>query len=554
MADQAQAQAPTQVVDSNGYIQVGDGPLWGRMVSLNPKYPSIELRQNTVIFGRTPALCQVTYNLPTVSGRHCKVFRDPTAKQNIVFLEDTSTNGTFYNNELLGKNSKILINNGCEVGIIPKRAEERIAFIYQDCGEEAGEIEQGGPQEAYDMRDVLGTGNFATVRLAVNRQTGERYAIKVIDKKKMSMTSKRKDALMDEVNILSKVANENIVGIKEVFETRKYLYLVLELITGGELFDKIVAETNFPEDVCRYIMRQICSAVKYLHQKGIAHRDLKPENILLAKPDSFHVKISDFGLSRALDQGSFMQTMCGTPQYVAPEVLTKGEKEGYRKTVDLWSIGVIAYIILCGFPPFGNPSDKDFFDRVKKGGFSFPSPYWDNISLEAKDLIMKLIVVDADKRLTIEQTLDHPWFTNHVDDLDKINNTKDTSSEQVDDDSTTTTTSSTSTAAVAVAIAATPAKPDNDNDISMEKETDSKPEDDLAQAQVPQTHAQQVPSGDAPAPAAAAPSVAVSQKNTKAKRALSEGNDRDDDGNLYQAFKKERRDDVAEDEDEEESD
>ncbi|EFA83771.1 protein kinase 1 [Heterostelium album PN500] len=382
----------TTVNDTPDVLQIGDGATWGRLVSLNPIYPSIELRQNVVIFGRTPALCQVTFNTPTVSGKHAKIHRDPTAKQNIVFLEDTSTNGTFINKELIGKGSKILVSNGCEISIIPKQGPERISYIYQDCSEEKAEIDQGGPQPYYDLREVLGTGNFATVRLAVHKETGQKYALKVIDKKKMSMTSKRKDALMDEVNVLTKVKNENIISIKEVFETNKNLYLVLEL--------------------------------------GIAHRDLKPENILLARPDSFVIKISDFGLSRALDEGSYMKTMCGTPQYVAPEILTKGEREGYGKSVDLWSIGVIMYILLCGFPPFGDPSDAHFFDKVKRGGFSFPSPYWDGISDEAKELIKSLILVDVEKRLTIDQALAHSWFANHVDDLDKINVKKEQSSQQ----------------------------------------------------------------------------------------------------------------------------
>ncbi|EGG15187.1 protein kinase 1 [Cavenderia fasciculata] len=407
-------------------LSIGDDTTWGRLVSLNPAYPSIELKQNTVVFGRTASACQVVYQSQTISGRHCKIYRDASvAKQNIVFLEDTSTNGTYVNNELIGKGSKILINNGCEIAIIPKRGPERISYIYNDCNEEQKEIEQGGPQLNYHMKEVLGSGNFATVRLAVHKETGNKYALKVIDKKKMSMTSKRKEALMDEVNVLTKVSHENIISINEVFETNKNLYLVLELVTGGELFDRIITEKKFTEDVGRYIMRQICLAVQYLHSRGIAHRDLKPENILCHSPETYVIKISDFGLSRALDEGSFMKTMCGTPQYVAPEILTKGEREGYGKSVDLWSIGVILYILLCGFPPFGDPSDVNFFDRVKRGGFSFPSPYWDEISEDAKDLIKKLIIVDVEKRLTIDQTLSHPWFTNHVDDIKKINNIKD---------------------------------------------------------------------------------------------------------------------------------
>ncbi|KYR01465.1 protein kinase 1 [Tieghemostelium lacteum] len=393
----------------------GDAP-WGRLISLNPIYPSIEIRKDAVTFGRTVDVCDVTYKAPTVSGRHCKIYRDPTVKlSNIVFVDDTSTNGTFVNGELIGKGSKILIQNGFEISVIPKQGSEKISYIFYDCFEEKKEVDQGGPQSNYDLREVLGTGNFATVRLAVQKSSGEKYAVKIIDKKKMSMTSKRKDSLMDEVNVLSKVKHTNIISIVDKFETQKNLYLVLELVTGGELFDKIVENTKFSENICRFILKQLCDAVAYLHSKDIAHRDLKPENILLASPDSFVIKISDFGLSRALDEGMYMQTMCGTPQYVAPEVLQT--KSGYSKAVDLWSVGVIMYILLCGFPPFGDPNDKNFFNKIKMGGFSFPSPYWDPISDEAKDLIKNLIKVNPIERFTIEQTLSHPWFSNHVNDL-----------------------------------------------------------------------------------------------------------------------------------------
>eukprot|EP01132_Coremiostelium_polycephalum_P006625 gene6625-8197_t len=409
----------TSSQEKKNIVSVGEGELWGKLISLNPIHPSIELRQDTIVIGRTPNLCNVVFNTPTVSGKHCKISRSPTIKgSNVVFVEDTSTNGTFINNEVIGKGSQILIQNGCEISINPKKGSEKISFIYQDCNEEKKEVEEGGPQEKYDLREILGTGNFASVRLAVHKQTGQTFAMKVIDKKKMSMTSQRKDALMDEVNVLTKVNHRNIISIKELFETQKHLYLVLELVTGGELFDRIIAETKFPENTCRFILKQLCDAVHYLHSKGIAHRDLKPENILLSSPDSYEIKISDFGLSRAMDEGTFMKTMCGTPQYVAPEILTKGGKgEGYSKAVDLWSIGVILYIVLCGFPPFGDPQDQTFFARIKKGGFSFPSPHWDSISDEVKDLIKCLIKVNPDERFTIEQTLDHPWFKNHEDDL-----------------------------------------------------------------------------------------------------------------------------------------
>lgn len=181
------------------------------------------------------------------------------------------------------------------------------------------------------------------MKLCVHRETAQKYALKIIDKKKYAMnSSSRKNALMDEVNILTKVSHPNIIGIKEVFDTDKSLYIVLELyvhgvilfccvvvvdhkknsVTGGELYDRITSLGRFTEDRARMVFRQIAEAVAYLHSQDIAHRDLKPENILMKSPDSDQVKISDFGLSRIIGEGSFAKTMCGTPQYLAPEILT----------------------------------------------------------------------------------------------------------------------------------------------------------------------------------------------------------------------------------------
>jgi len=261
---------------------------------------------------------------------------------------------------------------------------------------------------------VLGRGTFATVRTGIHKKSGDLFAIKIIDKQKFMMNARRKDALMDEVRVLTSVSHENIIKIQEVFETAKSLYLVLELVTGGELFDRVV-KGALPEAAAKSMFVQMLNSIAYLHGQGIVHRDLKPENILLKSEDSDIIKLSDFGLSRIIDDGSFMKTICGTPQYVAPEILN-AQKEGYGKAVDLWSLGVILYVLLSGCMPFDEDEGGkgSLFEKVKKGLYKFPPKYWKHISEGPKDLIRGLLVVDPAARLTVQQALQHPWLAGVV--------------------------------------------------------------------------------------------------------------------------------------------
>jgi calcium/calmodulin-dependent protein kinase I len=225
-------------------------------------------------------------------------------------------------------------------------------------------------------------GNFSKVVLAICKETNEKYAVKVIDKKEVDETRLRM-----EVEILKKVKHPNIISLKEVYdEDPKKLYLVMELVTGGELFNKIVEIGSYSENIAKRLVKQMVSAVKHLHDQHIAHRDLKPNNLLLAAPGVDEIKIADFGLSKILSPDSMMQTACGTPIYVAPEVL-KGE--GYDKEVDIWSIGVVMYILLCGYPPFFDDGENmaALFEQIMAGDFEFADPYWTDISAEGMDTL-----------------------------------------------------------------------------------------------------------------------------------------------------------------------
>jgi len=182
----------------------------------------------------------------------------------------------------------------------------------------------------------------------------------------------------------------------------------MELLTGGELFDRIVAKGSFSEREASEVTKNVTDAIAYIHKIGIVHRDLKPENLLfLNKDGDSPIKITDFGLAKfRANNGVEMHTACGTPGYVAPEVL---KSENYTKAVDMWSLGVILYILLCGFPPFYHPKTAELYKLIKKGEFDFPAPYWTDISDSAKDLVRKLLTVDPKKRYTAEQVLQHPW-------------------------------------------------------------------------------------------------------------------------------------------------
>uniref|UniRef100_A0A8C3Q7Y6 Uncharacterized protein n=1 Tax=Geospiza parvula TaxID=87175 RepID=A0A8C3Q7Y6_GEOPR len=259
-------------------------------------------------------------------------------------------------------------------------------------------------QRIYDFRDVLGTGAFSEVVLAEEKATQKLVAIKCIAKKALEG---KETSIENEIAVLHKIKHPNIVALDDIYESGTHLYLIMQLVSG-ELFDRIVEKGFYTERDASALIRQILDAVKYLHDMGIVHRDLKPENLLYYSMDEdSKIMISDFGLSKIEGCGSVMSTACGTPGYVAPEVLAQ---KPYSKAVDCWSIGVIAYILLCGYPPFYDENDAKLFEQILQAEYEFDSPYWDDISDSAKDFIQHLMEKDPGKRFTCEQALQHPWI------------------------------------------------------------------------------------------------------------------------------------------------
>jgi len=263
--------------------------------------------------------------------------------------------------------------------------------------------------DEYDVGETLGTGHFSKVKLGVHKVTKEQVAIKIINKP----TGSKIAMLKAEVDILIKCDHPNVVKLYKVYETPQILYLVMEILSGGELFDRIISKGHYSEEDARQLSKTLCESISYLHSLGIAHRDLKPENILLKDTtEAAMIKITDFGLSKIFADDAagevVMRTACGTPGYVAPEVLTH---DAYSEQVDMWSLGVIVYILLCGFPPFYGDNDAQMFKKIKAANYKFLQPYWDEISEEAKDFVRNLLIVDPTKRMTAEKALQHTWLT-----------------------------------------------------------------------------------------------------------------------------------------------
>lgn len=274
---------------------------------------------------------------------------------------------------------------------------------------------------------ILGTGHTGSVRECIHRMTGQRYAVKSIRKVDRSF---KPNGVEREIKLLKQMKHPSIIQLVDVYEDHVYIHLVTDLCKGGELFDKIVEKVSnsntsngddtddppcFSEREAARTIHQILTAVSYIHKRGIVHRDLKPENILFESQNNevSSIKLIDFGLARRhlSSRGEApMSTIVGTPYYIAPEVLD----HNYDKACDLWSIGVITYILLCGYPPFNGRTADEVHYNVQRGKYRFPSEDWSNVSTEARRFIRRFLQRDPRKRMTVEQALNHPWMKKYV--------------------------------------------------------------------------------------------------------------------------------------------
>uniref|UniRef100_A0A672I9Q5 calcium/calmodulin-dependent protein kinase n=1 Tax=Salarias fasciatus TaxID=181472 RepID=A0A672I9Q5_SALFA len=260
--------------------------------------------------------------------------------------------------------------------------------------------------DEYQLYEELGKGAFSIVRRCVKLCTGQEYAAKIINTKKLSARDHQK--LEREARICRLLKHPNIVRLHDSISEEGFHYLLFDLVTGGELFEDIVAREYYSEADASHCIQQILEAVLHCHQMGVVHRDLKPENLLLAsKCKNAAVKLADFGLAIEVqgDQQAWFG-FAGTPGYLSPEVL---RKEAYGKPVDIWACGVILYILLVGYPPFWDEDQHKLYQQIKAGAYDFPSPEWDTVTPEAKNLINQMLTINPAKRITAQEALKHPW-------------------------------------------------------------------------------------------------------------------------------------------------
>ena len=272
--------------------------------------------------------------------------------------------------------------------------------------------------------NVLGEGHHGSVRKCIERSTGKQYAVKTMCKTSPSVNIR---AIEREVSLLACLKHKHILQMHDVFVDREHVHIVTELYTGGELFDKIIEKSSagrgcFTEEKAVSVISQVLEAVAYMHLNNVAHRDIKPENILFeTNEDDSDIVLIDFGLARRNKRDLLMSTVVGTPYYLAPEVLNKS----YSRSCDMWSIGVITYILLCGYPPFNGANANEVYESIRRGVFYFPSTEWQHVSHIAKDFVVQLLQIEPKRRMTAKQALRHPWIVYHQNIITKMRKYKE---------------------------------------------------------------------------------------------------------------------------------
>lgn len=395
---------------------------WGRLWALSKGFVNHDFVNNDYLFGRDKN-CDYCFDKPvinqtekykTYSKKHFRIFRELGPRNTYVtYIEDQSGNGTFVNKELLGKGNKLPLSNNAEIAL---SLNYNKVFIFSDL---MVDDQSGYPQEfreKFIMSKTIGSGACGEVKLAFEKSTCKKVAVKIINRRKFRLSGSRETDPMPnvdtEIEILKKLDHPCIIRIDNFFHSEDYYYIVLELMEGGELFERVVTKTRLKESTAKLYFYQMLLAVQYLHENGVSHRDLKPENVLLSSnAEDCCVKITDFGQSKILGETSLMRTLCGTPTYLAPEILTTAGTAGYSNAVDCWSLGVILFVCLSGYPPFTEQdSEIPLKDQITLGQYRFIQAAWEHVSSTALDLVKKLLVVDPKKRYTTKEALNHPWL------------------------------------------------------------------------------------------------------------------------------------------------
>lgn len=377
-------------------------------------------------FGRNRT-CDVILPGTRFSNIHFKVWETETEdsvygeQRNIIIVQDMSTNGTYLNQARLGKGQTSVLNNGDELAAGIGVPDDEVRYLVQLPKGSRPNLQPLSPEaeasrQKYEIRDVLGHGAFAVVRLAVKRATGELFAVKILNQRKLAITNasaKATELFKREIEILQSTRHPNIVQYVDMWSDTTEIYLVLEFLAGGDLMDYVIKRGKLEEPTTVKIVRQILDALIYCHRLGIAHRDIKPENILLTKDDPPIAKLTDFGLAKMVEPGTFLKTFCGTLTYVAPEVISMhGRIAGaYSYAVDMWSVGCVTFIMVTGAMPFAAEGQEAMMQIIQDGDYD--NGLLDEVELSGPgvDFIEGLLRIDPGSRMTGEQAVQHSWIS-----------------------------------------------------------------------------------------------------------------------------------------------
>lgn len=363
-----------------------------------------------------------------ISFNHCQIMWDGREDSHSqVVVQDNSTNGTWINGTRVQKGHTRILRDGNEIAFGSPMPQQNPLEDYRYIYRHLAPLELTGIHAHYDMAHELGKGSFATVMRAMARETGEWWAVKIIHGNKVrggntnhqnggGNQNQYLQSFAREISILETLDHANICRLRETFvpeDGGHDFYLVLELVEGGDLLDFILNNDGLSEPVSQHITRQMCNALAYIHAKGITHRDLKPENVLLTKDDPPNVKVADFGLAKVVDSLTMLKTMCGTPSYLAPEVVNQTEEnKGYDQLVDSWSVGVIVFSMLTNTGPFiEDENEQDMRRRIAGRYIDWGTLRHKQVSAPAQDFIRRLLDTDPTTRMTLTDALRHPWLS-----------------------------------------------------------------------------------------------------------------------------------------------
>lgn len=382
-------------------------------------------------FGRNGECDIPLTNSSRYSNRHFKLWFNKEGKS--LWITDTSTNGTFLNNNRLVKGSNYMLHQGDEIFIGKGVQKDELKFVilfsdlFNPQNTQQGVIKDEGIYKDFVIHhETIGQGAFATVKKVIERSTGDAYAVKIINRRKAMNTGGGMVEVQRELSILRKLDHPNIVKLKSFYEDMDNYYLVMEFVPGGDLMDFVTAIGPLEELAAQVVTKQILLGIDYVHKLGISHRDLKPDNILIMQDDPINVKITDFGLAKISDNSTFMKTFCGTLAYVAPEIITgkygtqsqssqpsqqsQAKQMLYDNSVDMWSLGCLVYVILTGHLPFNGNTQPQMFSKIKSGEYHKSPLVQYQVSDTGMDFIAKCLTVKPENRLTAEQALKHKWI------------------------------------------------------------------------------------------------------------------------------------------------